>query len=160
MERGNKQNMAAKQELLECITEYLDENLTETIYYSAIGNNKPERGEIVLAHCFANKEYCFDNQFGRVVQIRSKCGQFGSDMYFLRLPDGTLMTAENQSYRQVPKHFLDDVESNFTTDISYEKDGFEKGYSIGGDQLEIGFLVDGMNTKGTPNQHFAITITQ
>jgi hypothetical protein len=38
-----------------------------------------------------------------VVQIRTGCGQFKSDMYFLRLSDGRLITSENQSYKLIPE---------------------------------------------------------
>ncbi len=149
-----------KEELLECIERSLSEDIVGTVYYSAIGDNKPKRGEIILAHRFVGKEYTFNNQFGRVVQIRTGCGQFGSDMYFLRLPDGSLTTSENQSYRKIPSAFVDHVEHHFTTDVHYEKEGFEQGYTIGGGQPEVGFIVDGKDTKGTPDTSFAITIAK
>jgi hypothetical protein len=149
-----------KSKLLEIIEAHLRENITETVYYSAIGDDKPSKGEIVLAYVFAGRVYEFDNQFARVVQIRLGCGQFGSDMYFLRLPTGELITAENQSYRKIPSEYLELVESHFSTDINYENDGFEEGFTIGGEQLEVGFIVDGKRTKGTPEESFSITITQ
>ena len=145
--------------LLESIENHLSEHITETVYYSAFGNSKPQRGEIVLSYIFADREFKFDNQFGRVVQIRLGCGQFGSDMYFIRLCTGELITAENQSFRKVPEKYIELVESHFSTSMEYEKDGFEKGYTISGNQLEIGFIIDGKNTQGTPDESFSITIT-
>jgi hypothetical protein len=147
-----------KDRLLQAIESSLRENITDSVHYSAIGNTKPSKGEIVLAYVFANREYNFDNQLARVVQIRLGCGQFASDMYFLRLPTGQLITAENQSYRKIPSEFLDQVESHFSTNIEYENDGFEEGFTIGGEQLEVGFIVDGKRTQGTPDESFSITI--
>jgi hypothetical protein len=149
-----------KKLLLEVIEAHLRDNITETVHYSAIRDDKPSKGEIVFAYFFAGRKYEFDNQFARVVQIRLGCGQFGSDMYFLRLPTGELITAENQSYRKIPTEYLELVESHFSTGIDYEKGGFEEGFTIGGEQLEIGFIVDGKRTKGTPDESFSITITQ
>jgi hypothetical protein len=149
-----------KAAILENIENYFKENMLETTYYSMGSDDKPKFGEIVLSYRFAGKEYSFDNQLGRVVQIRTGCGQFGSDMYFLRLPDGTLLTSENQAYRKIPDPFIGDVESHFTTDIDYEKEGAEEGFTIGGKQLAIGFIVDGKDTKGTPDESFSIMIAQ
>ena len=39
-----------------------------------------------------------ERRIGFCVQIRKQRGQFGSDMVFLRHPDGGLVTHENQSY--------------------------------------------------------------
>lgn len=146
-----------RDDLLAKISEHLSENITKTIFYSAIGDNNPKYGEIVLAYHFAGKRYSFNNQLGRVVQIRTKCGQFGSDMYFLRMPDGSLITAENQSYRKIPEQFIDEVESYFETNLDDEKEGVEKGYSIGGKQEEVGYIISGENTSGSPDTHFSIT---
>lgn len=52
-----------------------------------VGRNNPNQGEVVLFFPLAGLDFYFDNQFGRVLQIRIGCGQFGSDMYFLRMPD-------------------------------------------------------------------------
>lgn len=148
-----------KDELLHEINKYMDDNGIEVVYYSMLGNDKPTKGEVVLAFPFAGKSFCFDNQFGRVVQIRTGCGQFGSDMYFLRMPDGTLLTAENQAYRKIPEQFIEAVESHFSTNLDYENEGFENGFTISGKQLEVGFIVDGKSTQGTPDEAFGITIT-
>ena len=146
-----------KELLMKAVESHIVSNIADATFYS--NNKHPQRSEIVLAYHFIGKEYCFDNQFGRVVQIRLGCGQFGSDMYFLRMPNGDLMTAENQSFRKVPEQFYEQVASHFTMSIDDEVDGFEMGYTIGGDQLEVGFIVDGKNTKGSPDTSFSITVT-
>ena len=146
----------SKESLLQDVDKCLNENAIDTVYYSMVGNEKPERGEIVLAYRFMGKDYCFDNQFARVVQIRTGCGQFGSDMYFLRMPDGSLITAENQSYRKVPAKFMELIESYFETDIDYED--FELGYTKNGENLEVGFIVDGKDTQGTPDTPFSMVV--
>lgn len=148
-----------KSELLKKIDEHTSEDIINTVHYSPLSKKYPERGEIVLSYMFAGRVYTFDNQFARVVQIRLGCGQFGSDMYFLRLPTGELITAENQSFRKVPDEYAALVESHFSTPLEYEEDGFNDGYSIGGKQVEVGFIVDGKNTRGTPDESFAITIS-
>lgn len=149
-----------KHKLFAEIVSYLEETPHATTFYSGIRNLRPSRGEIVLARQFIGKEYSFDNQLGRVVQIRTGCGQFGSDMYFLRLPDGSLTTAENQSYQKIPDQFIADVERHFKTDMDFENEGLEKGYSISGKYLEVGFIVGGDNTTGKPDSSFTVSITK
>lgn len=147
-----------KAELLKKVEEGL-KGQRDVTYYGMLKATYPDRGEIVLAHLFAGRPYNFDNQFARVVQIRIGCGQFGSDMYFLRMPSGKLMTAENQSFRAIPKQHYNDVESHFETDLSYEDAGFREGYTVAdGKYLKIGFIIDEQDTPGAPDESFAITI--
>jgi hypothetical protein len=147
-----------KKVLLERIDAHLNKFITETVHYASISGDTPSKGEIVISFMYAGKPYIFDNQFARVVQIRLGCGQFGSDMYFLRLPTGELITAENQSFRKIPDQFISDVEKHFSTTLEDEKEGFEDGFTIAGKYPETGFIIDGKNTKGTPDEPVAITV--
>ncbi|MCF2902246.1 hypothetical protein L1267_17900 [Pseudoalteromonas sp. OFAV1] len=150
-----------KEDLFEKLREHFSENIHKTEYFPSFGETKyPERGALLFAELYIGKEFCFDNQLSRVVQIRTGCGQFGSDMYFLRLPDGRLQTSENQSYKLIPEEFRAEVESFFETDMEFEQEGFDEGYTIGGEQLEVGYIIDGSNTKGSPDTPFTITVTK
>ena len=151
--------MKGKTLLLAAVEKEL-ENHIDVKYYGMNKDVYPLQGEIVLAYPFDGMPYEFDSQFVRVVQIRLGCGQFGSDMYFLRSPAGNLFTAENQSYRAIPPHFKDAIERHFETDLYYESMGFNQGYTLAeGNHLKVGFIIDDEDTPGTPDVPFSISIT-
>ncbi len=156
-----KEGALDKATIFSQITNYFSNNITDVVYYDLLKNTLPQQGEIVFSDRFAGREYCFDNQFFRVVQIRLGCGQFGSHMYFLRHADGTLITAENQSFKKVPEQFVEDVESYFSLSNADEEEGYRLGYSLnGGKHLEIGFIIEKSSTPASPNTPFSLVITK
>lgn len=86
---------------------------------------------------------------GRLVQVRKKAGAWGSDMYFIRRNDGSLMTFENVSLRE----FAGDVAEPF------DCDAIDVEYTVKGEYPETGFVIE--EPCGPPAQHqaFAITVT-
>jgi hypothetical protein len=56
----------------------------------------PTQGQFVITGAQAGGP--LERRIGFCVQIRKKCGQFGSDLLFLRHPSGELVTHENQSF--------------------------------------------------------------
>lgn len=68
---------------------------------------------------------------GRLVQIRQKAGQFGSDLYLIRLKDGKLMTLENVGLR---KYTLEELPI-------FEGDSPEREYTIRHELPMTGFMV-------------------
>ena len=93
-----------------------------------------------------------EDRCGRLVQVRKGIGAFGSDLYFLRRNDGSLITGENlyltKYYGYVaPPEPCDSVDTEYT--VSPEARYPEKG-----------FVID--NPSGPPAmvQSFAITITE
>jgi len=107
-----------------------------------------------------------EKRTGRLVQVRKGCGQFGSNIYFVRLRDGSLATFENALIRHVDdEQFVDSFyrmngkEAPVIPEQSpYEIDSTAATYSIGGKWPETGFVVD---TPKQPETHgsFAMTIS-
>ena len=63
-----------------------------------------ERGKELRFNDHVYCELCAcseEKRSGRLVQVRKGCGQFGSNQYFVRLRDGSLMTWENVMIRHV-----------------------------------------------------------
>ena len=77
-------------------------------------------------------------RIGRLVQVRKGCGQFGTDVCFLRTADGKLCTVENDALKpieaMIPK--CDDTP--------------ETEYTIMGEWPETGFIVDSPKQPETP----------
>lgn len=152
-------NLEQKKELFEKIEKHIHENVLDSVFYG-LGSKLPKQNEIVFAFHYAGQEYNFDNQFGRVVQIRLGCGQFGSNMYLIRKTNGKLITAENVSFRKIPAEFLEEVKKGFLTDESYEDDGILSGYSIYNEYCEVGFIITNSETPASDDSPFSITITK
>lgn len=53
-----------------------------------------------------------EERTGRLVQVRKGCGQFGSDLYFIRLRDESLMTFENAMIRKVDDTEFEDIRTH------------------------------------------------
>jgi hypothetical protein len=85
-------------------------------------------------------------RIGRLVQVRKGCGQFGSDVYFLRTADGKLCTVENDSL----KH--SDAMITICCDTP------ETEYTITGEWPETGFIVDSPKQPENPGS-FSILIS-
>ena len=67
---------------------------------------------------------------GRLVQVRKGCGQFGSDVILLRMPDGNLGSFENELIEA----------SNVAVSIGSDSSGVE--YTIQNKWPETGFIVE------------------
>lgn len=76
--------------------------------------------------------------FGRLVQVRKGCGQFGSDVFLLRMPDGSLETYENEA-----------LESSHLS-ISIDPDPVGVEYTIQKKWPECGFLINNPRQPETP----------
>lgn len=114
--------------------------------------------DILVAHRYQGRDYTLFNQVARIVQIRKKRGQFGSDLFLLRRFDGTLMTAENQSFIRLPDPFIAAVSDRFTTSLEEETQAAAQGYIIRGVEAK-GFVIDDDDTPVTPDDSFTITLT-
>jgi hypothetical protein len=96
-------------------------------------------------------EFCFVSEkerSGRLVQVRQGVGQFGSDLYFLRRRDGSLMTFENAWL----KHYA----GNIPVGIDQPGDT----YTIRGEWPESGFIIEKPKQPDSPVQSFSMIITQ
>ena len=107
-----------------------------------------------------------ERRHGRLVQVRIGCGQFGSDVLFVRIASGELMTFENAMIRHANDRSF---ELNF-----YRRNGLEPPvitpqephpadrpgdtYSIGDEWPESGFIVEAPKQPQRAGS-FAITIS-
>lgn len=64
---------------------------------------------------------------GRLVQVREAQGAFGTEIYFLRMPDGTLQTVQNeliQHYHNELPLGPDTITSTYTINQEFPETGF------------------------------------
>jgi len=99
-----------------------------------------------------------EKRTGRLVQVRKGCGQFGSDVFFIRLRDGSLMTFENAMIRHVDdERFIqafyrsNGVNPPVVPEQPIVDDDSETApYSIRGEWVESGFIVERPSQPQTP----------
>lgn len=96
-------------------------------------------------------------RIGYCVQIRKGRGQFGSDMVFLRHPDGALITHENQCYIGMTEEQERLARSIFT--VLPEDEDYSNGYRCCGKIEEVGFIIENSASEPTPDQPFTIMIS-
>jgi hypothetical protein len=109
-----------------------------------------------------------EKRSGRLLQVRVGCGQFGSNVYFVRLRDGSLMTWENVMIRHVNDDRFIDLfyrMNGMLPPIVQEQDKYLSdsetvSYSMsGGKWPETGFIVEAPKQPETPGM-FAMIITK
>ena len=105
----------------------------------------PAPGEYVITGIQAGNihgEKGWHKYVGYVVQVRLKAGAYGTDMIFLRHPDGSLMTHENQCFFRPVGAFLDEVKAIFPGDVTPELcEDYSQEYTIGGKFPRRGSIV-------------------
>ena len=102
---------------------------------------------------------------GRLVQIRKGCGQFGSNVYLLRLSDGSLMSFENVLIRHAhDKQFVDAyylmnnmVPPSVTPQACNPLDSETATYTLSGKWPETGFIIENPAQPPTPGS-FSIAV--
>jgi hypothetical protein len=119
------------------------------------GNRHPAQGQMVVTG--PQMGGSAEKRIGYCVQIRKNCGQFGSDMVFLRHPDGSLTTHENQAYFTM----TEDQEKLARTLFSELPEGedYSEGYRCCNKVHELGFLIDYSESTPMPNTPFNLTIS-
>lgn len=103
---------------------------------------------------------------GRLVQVRKGCGQFKSNVYFVRLRDGSLMTWENVMIRHVDDerfiaafyHSNGRQPPEVPNQECNPDDSETVEYTIRGEYPEVGFIVDEPKQPETPGS-FAMMIS-
>ena len=106
-----------------------------------------------------------EKRIGRLVQVRLNAGQFGSDIYLIRLRDGSLASFENVMIRRADDKRFEDAfyRSNgkqppvIPEQPVNEADSPGDGYTIAGEWLEIGFIVEHPKQPRTPGS-FTLTV--
>lgn len=94
---------------------------------------------------------------GYPVQVRKDVGAFGSDVVLIRAFDGQLSTWENQGYLLLTKEELEIATPFFEEHISYDKENSELGFTVSGDNREIGYIIEKSKYKSNPIQPVSIT---
>ena len=108
-----------------------------------------------------------DKRIGRLMQIRKGVGAFGSDLIFLRLHDGSLMTFENVGIRHADNKRVEDAfyRSNgreppvIRPADEYKRDEENIEYTIVGKYPETGFIIESPKQPQSGQQSFGMVIT-
>ena len=106
-----------------------------------------------------------EDRVGRLVQVRKCCGQFGSDVFLVRLANGKLATFENVMI--LPASCAAKREGFYTCMAPpkipgqgvCDSDSTDTEYSIEQSYPETGFIIESPSQPETPGSSFAITIT-
>jgi hypothetical protein len=117
------------------------------------GARLPTQGQMVVTGLH---NLSIEKRLGFCVQIRRGCGQFGSDMVFLRHPDGSLTTHENQAYFPMSEK-QETLARTLFSDLPEEED-YTHGYSCCAKVHEVGFLIENSKSQPTPNTPFSLTV--
>lgn len=123
-----------------------------TVYKDSFGSfrpNKPVQGQFLVTGMQAGSRNSLD-YIGYCVQIRKGCGQFGSDMYFLRRPDGGLTTHENQTFYAMTEEQEQLARTIF--DVLPEDEDYSQGFKCCERILEIGFIIENSKSKASDVQ--------
>lgn len=108
-----------------------------------------------------------EKRIGRIVQVRKGVGAFGSDIYLIRLRDGSLVCFENVLMRRADDHLFEDAFYHMNGKnpplipehtIINELDSPDEIYSIGTKWPEIGFVIEKPNQPESETQSFSMTI--
>jgi len=85
-----------------------------------------------------------ERQICRVVQIRKEAGQFGSDKFFVRHADRSLLVWENQHFYKVKEKYISQIETVYNQHdaIEVDDDKPDVGYrGVGEEDFVLGFIV-------------------
>jgi hypothetical protein len=116
------------------------------------GGRSPSQGQMLITGPGPHPE----RRIGFCVQIRKNCGQFGSDMIFLRHPDGSLVTHENQAFFPMTEE-QEVLARTIFTDLPEDED-YSRGYSCCDKVHAVGFLIAHSESKPMPNTPFNIVV--
>jgi hypothetical protein len=97
---------------------------------------------------------------GYVVQVRKKAGAFGTDIVFIRHPDGCLVTHENQVFYMMNEEDVKELKEFYPQDCGPEYEDHTKEYSIGGKFPMAGKIVhpNGKQETGAKSHPVRITV--
>ncbi|WP_018694173.1 hypothetical protein [Algicola sagamiensis] len=100
----------------------------------------PEYGQVVCTGLIQGKPYDFDHAIGYLVQIRKGRGQFGTDQYLLRHPNGTIVCHENQSLWLIGESLSKQALIFFA--ITPEQEGGDTEYTLSEGRPEKGYMIE------------------
>lgn len=94
---------------------------------------------------------------GYCVQVRKRCGQYRSDMVFLRHHDGKLTTHENQFFYALTPEQEALARSIF--EVLPEDEDYTLGFSTDGVH-EVGFVIENSATPASPTTPTTLVLTE
>lgn len=92
---------------------------------------------------------------GYCVQVRKRCGQFGSNMVFLRHPDGKLTVHENQCFYALSAEDEALIRPFFK--VLPEQEEPDLGYQCCDGIHEVGFIIEHSASQPSPAQPVMLT---
>lgn len=98
-------------------------------------------GDLVVTGLQSGNATDMAKYVGRVVQIRIGQGAFGTDVWLLRHPDGTLLSHENQGFWKLSLLDAKDVRTRYYTQEIWDWDSPDTEYSICDQNPATGFIV-------------------
>lgn len=90
-----------------------------------------------------------ESRIGYCVQVRKKCGAFGSDKVFLRHPNGNLIVHENQSFIAMTEEQEEQARTIF--EMLPDEETPDDGYSDESGITETGFLIEASQSQPMQN---------
>lgn len=131
-------------------------------YASCYGKDIGFNEHVVIEMLFGVAD---EKRIGRLVQVRKGVGQFGSDVFIIRLRDGGLASFENALIRRADDaefehafYRLNGKQPPATPPFPpHEGDSERAEYSIANKWPEVGFIVENSKQPQTPGA-FAIAV--
>jgi len=142
------------------------EELMSESYETSFSRKNLYFNDLVVAEMIFTDD---DKRIGRLVQIRKGVGAFGSDLLFLRMHDGSLMSFENVALRPADDKQFEDAFywSNgrkppvIRPVDEYQRDEPNIEYTmLGGKYPETGFIIKSPRQPHSDQQSFAMTIIE
>lgn len=121
---------------IETLAQIIEKRETSLMMLSC--TQRPEKGQLVMTGLQVGPANLM-RRVGYCVQIRLKCGQFGSDMIFLRHADGSLCTHENQYFFALSPEQEALAMPLFAEHLAEED---YAGYSCCNGVREVGFIIE------------------
>lgn len=116
----------------------------------------PQQGQMVLTGMQVGAAGASpEKRIGFCVQVRLGRGQFHSDMVFLRHPDGSLTTHENQSYYAMSPE--QEALARTLFKVLPEDEDYAPGYICRDKIREVGFLIADSKSRPSPDTPFSVT---
>lgn len=108
----------------------------------------PQQYQFVLTAAICGP-HSDEMRIGYCVQVRKKCGAFGSDKVFLRHPSGQLTVHENQSFIAMSEE--DEKQARTIFEMLPDEEIESEGYRDCDGVIEIGFLIEDSKSHPAKN---------
>lgn len=104
-----------------------------------IGTRIPEQGAFIAPALLRDPH--IERFVGFCVQVRRKCGAFGSNQVFLRHADGSLVVHENQAFCRLTPAQVERLRPAYDPDSLPDVEDYSHGYEYRG-VTEVGYIID------------------